>query len=581
LLDHFDKWIYYQCRFAAAPPVHTGESDTNPKGVLVLSKKGLALFVALIVFGSILLVNGIGVGAPLTNGPLLTFLPVVTFPVITKIPFFSYTPLDAVVNIPDAKLKAALHTVTGIPAATPIYRSDLAKLSGGLDLTNKGIVKVDGLQYCENITDLKLTSNKIADLPSSFNKMLNLQNLVLDDNKFTKIPDAVFTIPKLASLSMRNNDVTKIPDKINMLPLLTYLDMSGNAIDTISAKIQSLTKLQYLYLAKNGLKDAKLPKEIFLLPLLETLDLSGNTLGELPSQLATMPKLAILNVEGNILDALPAGLGNAPSLQQVFAARNRLKIIEPSLLNGKITNLSLDVNRITDLPQGLAGKTFDSFSIEWNFIDMSEGSDARKIADTVNAPSGKTYLRQLNYVKNPQFQATSTTITLTWQPLQDGSDGDGSWKVSKYQIYLDKNGSWVNLSGAQKTIADLDKLANQYVITGLKTNTAYKFQLGVEYSLTLNGQKVTHRFYVPIDTKTLSDTATAAITPEPTDTVAAGATATLEQSEPEPSATATAAKPAASNDTLVIVLIIVIAILLIGMIVMFAMLMSKRNQRQY
>lgn len=546
-----------------------------------MSKKGLALFVALILFGSIIMVNGMGLGAPQENAPLFSLLPLITFPSITKIPYFSYTPLDAVVNIPDDKLKKALHDVTGIPAATPIYRSDLAKLSGGLDLTNKGIAKAEGLQYCENITDLKLTSNKLTDLPSTFNKLTSLQNLVLDDNKFTKMPDAVFTIPKLASLSMRNNDVTKIPDKISSLPLLTLLDLSGNAIDTISTKIQSLTKLQFLYLAKNGLKDTKLPKELFLLPVLETLDLSGNVLSELPSQLATMPKLAILNVEGNILDELPAGLGNAPSLQQVFAARNRLKIIEPSLLNGKITNLTLDVNRITDLPQGLAGKTFDSFSIEWNFIDMTDGSDARKIADSINAPSGKSYLRQLKYVASPQFQATSTTVTLMWQPLQDGSDGDSSWKVSKYQIYLDKNGSWVNLAGKQATIADLDKLANQYVITGLKSNTTYKFQLGVEYTLTLNGLKVTHRFYTPVDAKTLSDSAQAAVTPAPTDTMETAIATTAEPTQPQPSATAVTAKPAGASNTLVIVLIVVIALLLIGMIVMFAMLMSRRNQRQY
>lgn len=541
-----------------------------------MSRKGLALFAAFILFGSIVMANGLGLGAPLAGGPLVS-LPASTFPAMTRIPFYSYAPQDAAVTISDTNLKSALRAALGITGSTPLYKSDLAKLTGGLDLSGKKIKKVEGLQYCENITALNLSNNSISDLPSGFNKLLNLQSLNLDDNSFTKMPDSLFTIPKLASLSMRGNKITKVPDKINSLLLLTTLDLSGNDIDTVSANIQKLTALQYLSLARNKLREDKLPSQVCLLPALEVLDISGNTLDELPAQMVTMPKLTVLDVEGNILDELPAGLGNAPSLQKVYAARNRLKIIESTLLNGRITHLTLDVNRITDLPQGLAGKTFDTFTCEWNFIDMSESSEARKIADSVIAPTARNYLRQLKPMQvSAEFTATTTTVELSWQPLGDGTDGDGTWKVNEYQIYIDKDGSWQNVAGKQGTVAELDKLATHYVVAGLKANTPYKFQVGVEYSLDVNGQKVTHRIYVPVETTTLAEGATAAPTEAstPAPTVEETATADVPAT---PAATNPPAK--AASNTLTIVLIIAAAVLLIGALIFGTMMWSRRSKR--
>jgi Leucine-rich repeat (LRR) protein len=550
-----------------------------------LYRKGIAILAGILLFGSFVLSGGLGLAAPdPTDSPqptvpaaTATAEPEVTttFPPTVIDPTLPFTTTDATVNIPDSKLKAALYAATGIASGTAIKRSDLAKLGGGLDLSGKGIAKAEGLQYCENITDLNLAGNSLTDLPTSFSRLTKLKNLILDKNKFTKMPDTLFTIIGLTSLSMRDHEkVTKVPDKINLLAMLVNLDLSGCGIESVATNISKLSQLKTLNLSANNLKT--IAKEVFLLPALENLDLSDNLLKELPKEAATMPRLVVLNVEENILAELPAGLGSAPSLLQVYAAVNRLTIIEPTLLAGQISHLTLDVNRLTDLPQSLAGKTFAAFSIEWNFIDMSEGSDARKIADSVNVSAGKAYLRQLQFLTEPQAKATTTTAWLQWPMLQDGTDGDCTWKVNKYQIYIDKDGTWGS------PIAELDKLATQYVATGLKSDSAYKFQVGVEYSLSLNGKKLTHRYFTPVETNTLSTSATAEITPEPTaEETAPVATVPQEPvttgtEEPDPSVPASG-----GNKTMVVVLIIIGAVAVLAVGGVAAMMMARRNRRPY
>lgn len=552
-----------------------------------LSRKWLAFVFVLMLSGSILIANGKVLGAPMAE-PAPSLWPAPTFPAATIIPNYSYPAVDATVTISDANLKAALKTAAGLQPAAPLYKSDLAKLSGGLDLSNKQIAKADGLQYCVNITSLNLSGNKLTTLPGAFSGLTNLQTLVLDSNKFTSMPDVVFAMSKLTSLSIADSQISKVPDGIKSLTALTYLNLSGNNIDTISTSIGKCTSLINLDLSGNTPKLKQIPRDICLLPNLQNLDLSGNTLSALPDEIRTMPKLTALNVENNLLDTLPAGLGFAPCLQKVYAARNRLTTVEASLLNGKITDLTLDVNRITDLPTGLSGKTFNTFSVEWNFIDMSDGSDARKIADSVNAPGGKNYLRQLNGIAAPKAQGTINTVLLQWQPLQDGTSGDGSWKVNKYQIYLDKNGTWEDMTGHMKPIAELDKYAGAYVVTGLKADTAYKFQIGVEYSLSLNGTTISaHRFFTAVDAKTLGATATMEATAAPTDeptSSSSDVSPTPGGSTVQPAPTETS--PASSqnsggNTALAVVLIIIGAVAAIAVVAIVLMLSSRRNRRQY
>ena len=65
-----------------------------------------------------------------------------------------------VVDIPDPNLRAALLQLLGKPANAAITRADLASLTS-LNLANKGITSLQGLQYASAVTNLNLRGNRI------------------------------------------------------------------------------------------------------------------------------------------------------------------------------------------------------------------------------------------------------------------------------------------------------------------------------------------------------------------------------------------------------------------------------------
>lgn len=541
-------------------------------------KKRLALTAAFLLFGALVMMNGMGLGAP-AGMPLVSIGPTYVLPTPTLVP--SYTgSVDAVVNIPDSDLKASLQAALNLTPQSTLRRSDLAKIYGGLDLSSKGITKLEGLQYCVNVTDLKLTKNKIADagIPSSLSSLTGLRTLLLDGNKLTKFPKPLLSMTGLTYLSLADNGIKSLPDNIEALSSLVNLDLSGNKLSKLPEHIGLLSNLQYLNLSGNTFRESP-PKEIFLLPELHTLDLSDNVLNSIPGDVAKMPTLTVISVEGNIIPSLPAGIGNAPSLLKVYAARNRLTEIEPSLLNGKITDLTLDVNRIKELPQTLTNKNFDTFSIEWNFIDMSIGSESRQIADSVTASAGKAYLRQLKSIESVQTKSSINTVLLQWQPLSDGTDGDCSWKVARYQIYRISGESW-------KHVSDLDRLAGQLVVTGLDADKMYEFQVGVEYSVTMGSQKAGNRYFTPVEAQTLNADATPEVLESPPP--ATPGEQTQEQppdasftESPSQTSTPAATERKSGNTGLAIVLIIVCSLFAIGVLIVVAIMMSRRRRRSY
>jgi Leucine-rich repeat (LRR) protein len=542
-------------------------------------KKGMAFAVAITLFSALLMANGIALGAP-AGMPAVSLKPDYTFPP-TTIDQTKTVPVDSTVSISDSNLKAKLQGVLGLSAQTALRKSDLAKITGGLDLSSASITKLEGLQHCVNVTDLKLSDNKIQDsgVPSALSALTNLKTLLLDGNKLTKVPAAVLSMRGLTYLSLAGNGLKSVVDNIDVLSELVNLDLSnnGSSLTKLPVNIGKLQKLQFLSISGNNFRDAQ--RELFLLPSLKTLDLSNNWLGTLPDDVVRMPNLVTLNVGSNILSALPAGLGNAPNLQKVYAACNRLTAIELTLLNGKITDLELDVNRMTELPPELTNRTFSTFSVEWNFIDMSEGSASRQIADSVNAPAGKAYLRQLRYITDPQYTATTSTVKIKWQPLLplSGSDGDVSWKVSKYQIYKeDDHGSW----GTKAPDAELDGLADEFVVTGLDSHKAYKFHIGVEYSITFAGKSYTHRYFTEMDATTLDANATLAPTEPPTSPPEETATSPDPSAAMDPSRTdAPAPAPGKGSSGALVIVIIVCALIALGLIAFVAMRMARRNQR--
>ena len=67
-----------------------------------------------------------------------------------------------VVNFPDPGLEAAIREAIGKPTGD-IHDTDLVGLTD-LNADNRGIVNLEGIQYCVDLTELSLNSNQISDI---------------------------------------------------------------------------------------------------------------------------------------------------------------------------------------------------------------------------------------------------------------------------------------------------------------------------------------------------------------------------------------------------------------------------------
>lgn len=208
----------------------------------------------------------------------------------------------SVVTPPDAKLDAEFKTATG----KQTYNcADLAKITS-LTAEDKGIAKIDGIQYATGLTSLDLCcGNPIGNLPAGvFDNLTQLTSLDLAATNITVLSVGIFDkLTKLSSLNLFTNGISELPAGIfDKLTQLTFLSLDLNQISVFPTGIfDKLTKLTNLGLSQNQI--SVLPTEIFdKLTQLTGLSLSSNKLTSLPP-LDKLTKLTDLQLGANCLAA--------------------------------------------------------------------------------------------------------------------------------------------------------------------------------------------------------------------------------------------------------------------------------------
>lgn len=107
-----------------------------------------------------------------------------------------------------------------------LTRGELDRLEK-LDVQNKTISSLEGIQYCTNLKWLILCNDQISDI-SPLDGMYNLESLWLDGNNITDI-SALSGLVNLSVLKVSNNNISDIEAVSNLINL-TSLDVSGNKI---------------------------------------------------------------------------------------------------------------------------------------------------------------------------------------------------------------------------------------------------------------------------------------------------------------------------------------------------------------
>lgn len=425
---------------------------------------------------------------------------------------------ETAVNIPDLNLSRFLHDVTGVPQENPIRIADLNALSGTLEAKNLNIADAEGIQYCTGIEKLDLSGNLLVSMPD-LSGMEKLKTLDLSQNMFSSVPEGVLKAIKLASLSMNGNDITELPPELAGLKHLTALSISGNQLsafpdvllgleletlnisdnpvgslpDNISdmAALKSLnaaecglkalpdkffgmTKLRKLNLSYNQF--SALPRDIANFDSLESLNISGNSLTSLPPEISKLHKLKVLSANDNLLESLPDKIGDL-RLEELYANKNNITALPSSLAEIKsLKKLDLRLNRLTRLPSGLDEINFETFDVEWNFLDVSEDSPLRKMMEGIKAKEACLFMRQLTPIRNLIAASHPDSITLSWDPCADGSDGSSIWSVSKYTVFA------VNGDKLQ-TVAEVAPPEASFSVPALQPASIYAYKVSVEYEI--------------------------------------------------------------------------------------------------
>lgn len=136
------------------------------------------------------------------------------------------------VTFHDSSLESSIRKTLNIPRG-PIYISNLKFLTG-LDLGERSISDLTGLEYCVNLEVLSLDRNKISDI-SILARLTNLKMLDLQQNNISDI-SALAGLTNLTVLLLGQNNISDI-SALAGLTNLDWLSLEQNNISDISALV--------------------------------------------------------------------------------------------------------------------------------------------------------------------------------------------------------------------------------------------------------------------------------------------------------------------------------------------------------
>ena len=245
---------------------------------------------------------------------------------------------DAVVQIPDSNLRAAIAEELGKSPNAPITVEDMKRLTN-LKAQNRGIQDLTGLQFATNATSLRLRDNEISD----FSPIAGLIHLV--ELKFSR--------------NRNISDLSPLKDLKN----LEYLTFFETLVSDLSP-VTGLINLRSIHAWDHSISDL--------------------------SPLANLTKLEYLDFcGGNISDLTP--LAGLTGLKELYLANEKVSEISPLAGLTGLTRLSLEDNDISDISP-LAGLT----NLKWLDVGQNNISDVSPLAGLTNLKWLGIYINEIS-----------------------------------------------------------------------------------------------------------------------------------------------------------------------------------------
>ena len=290
-----------------------------------------------------------------------------------------------VVHIPDPNLRAAIAEALGKSPNAPITVEEMAKLTR-LDVRNRDIRDLTGLQFATNLRLLNLNDNQVSDL-SPIAGLINLRDLKLDYNLISDI-SPLRGLQNLIELDIVGNRVSNLSPLAGLINLKD-LDLNDNNISDLSP-IAGLINLEFLAFPTNNVSDLSpiaglinLKTLYFwhnnnisdLSPIaglinLQTINFTGNSVSDL-SPISGLINLKTFRSWGNPVSDLSPFVG-LPKLERIDICGGEISDLTPLGLITGLKELYLVGNEISDISplRGLTGLTRVNLE-ENNIVDIS------------------------------------------------------------------------------------------------------------------------------------------------------------------------------------------------------------------
>ena len=242
----------------------------------------------------------------------IKYCPLVGFPDVSGATSLNslYLEYTTIPIIPEDYLSRSITVFKMVNNNGPVNATSLLKIMSNMTILNLESNEITAhldvvLDNCLKLTNVKLTSNALKEIPYFGNCTSTISWLQLEHNLISSIPIQIGSeMVSLKTLILDNNNLTTFPAAVNNMPALEKLSLVGNTFSTVSSPITiKSTNLTIFEVNNIGLQNFP---DISESPMLINLDLSENNIKEInASFLSDQMLLNNLDLSYNALTVCP------------------------------------------------------------------------------------------------------------------------------------------------------------------------------------------------------------------------------------------------------------------------------------
>ena len=196
---------------------------------------------------------------------------------------------------------------------------------------NSTVRTIDTNGY-DSLRSLILVSSGLTKI--TLEGLRSLELLDLSYNDIETVPEALGSCSQLRSIRLSHNKLKQLPREIGKLQKLSVLEVSNNNLRVLTSRIVLCKQLKVIQVDHNDLQS--LPVDIGLLTHLEELVVSTNKLGQLPLSISSLEKLQIIEFHSNPLTNIPRDFP-----ERTTEVREYLRSLQDDPVANKVVKLVL------------------------------------------------------------------------------------------------------------------------------------------------------------------------------------------------------------------------------------------------